>query len=191
MTVKSFLVTSTLALTCIAMFSLHSCTKLAKNLQYDLDMQTASVDIVLPPCFDTTVTATGTQANYYNIDSFIKKYTGGVLGVTNITSAKIKTCSLTILNPNTALGIDFGNFKSINASFYTNGYTTPYTVNIPNNPATSSDVLNLPVDTTAELKNYLINGNQFTYTLGGKLRRPTEDSIHCHVEFTFKMHVQG
>ncbi len=186
----NFLLTGpTLAIACFSIIGLNSCSKLAKNLQYNLEMQTASVDVVIPPYSDSNVAVSGTQTNYYNIDSFIKKNTGDVLGVSNISSATIKSCVLTLANPTSSR--NFANFKSCNASFYTNGNTTPFTVNIPNNPDVYSEQLSLPVDSTAELKGYITNGNQFTYTLGGSIRRPLNDSLHCHMVITFKVHVQG
>jgi hypothetical protein len=75
--------------------------------------------------------------------------------------------------------------------FYTNGDNSPFGVSIPNNPDTYAETLTLPVDTTAELKGYLTNGSQFTYTMGGKLRRPTSAPIHCTATFSFNVHVQG
>ncbi len=186
---RSFLITSTLALSCFAMFYLNSCTKLAQALQYDLAMQTATVNITIPPYPDTTIAANGTQSNTYNVDSFIKANTANVLGVSNITSAKITSCVVTLLNPTVAE--NFANFKTCNASFHTNGNTTPFTVTIPNNPDVYSSTLTLPVDTTAELKGYLTGGSTFTYNLGGSLRRPTTDSLHATCTFTFKLHVQG
>lgn len=184
---QSFLATA--ALTCFALFALNSCTKLAKNLQYDLDMQTATVDIVLPPYADTAISVSGSQATNYNIDSFIKANTANVLGVSNITSAKIRSCVLTLTGATTAL--NFANFKSITGSFYTSANQTPYSVAIPLNPDVFATTLTLPVDTSRELKGYLTNTNQFVYTLGGMLRRPTTDSIRCTATFTFKVHVQG
>ena len=179
---------SAFAITCIALASLQSCTKLAKNLQYDLDMQTASVSVVLPPTSDTVGSASGSQTNYYNIDSFIKANTANVLGLSNITSAKIKSVTLTLTNATPAQ--NFANFKSCYGSVYSTGNTTPYTVTVANNQDIFASTLSLPVDTTTDLRSYM-NGNNFTYTLGGKLRRATTDSVRCTVQFAFKIHVQG
>ena len=189
---KQFILfTSSIAIACYAMFSMSSCTKLAKNLQYDLDMQTATVDITIPPCLDTTVAVAGTQSANYNIDSFIKANTANVLGVSNITSAKIQSCVLEIQQTSTSEFNNFANFKSVSASLHTDKNLTPYTLKIDNNPDVYSLSLSVPVDPNAELKGYLNNGNMFTYTLGGSLRRKTTDTIHCKATITFKVHVQG
>jgi hypothetical protein len=182
----SIIALSTLAL---AVVSLNSCTKLAENLQYDLEMSTGSIDIIIPPYIDTMMEASGSQSTQYNIDSFIQNKTANVLHVSNITSAKFKSCEITINNATNAL--NFANFKSVKGSFFTESEPTPFLVNIPNNPDENASVLSLPVDTTHELRSYLTNSNHFTYTLGGKLRRPITDTLHCTMRCTFRMHVQG
>ena len=188
---RSFLVKSTLALSCFALFSISSCTKLAKNLQYDLDMQTATVDLIIPPYPDTAVIVAGTQTSDYNIDSFIKANTANVLGVSNITSAKMKSCKLQIVPTLTTVNNNFANFKNINASFYTNGNQTPYTLRILNNPNIYAESLSLPVDATSELKGYLSGGNKFTYNIGGQLRKAITDTVRCKATIVFSIHVQG
>ena len=182
------LFTSALAITCLAVASLQSCSKLAKNLQYDLDMQTASVDVVLPPSSDTVGTASGSQTANYNVDSFIKANTANVLGISNITSVKIKSVTLTLTNA--TVDQNFANFKSCYGSVYSNSNTTPYVLSVPSNPDVFASTLALPVDTSSDLRNYM-TGTNFTYTLGGSLRRATHDSVRCTVQFAFKVHVQG
>ncbi len=177
------------ALASLAAISLTSCSKLGRNLQYDLNMQTATVNFTIPACTNTSVALSGNETNYYNIDSFIKANTMGTLGISNITSAKLSSCTITLLDPSST--INFANFKSCTGGFYSDANTTPYQVSVVNNPDVYSSALSLPVDTSAELKGYITNARKFTYTLSGDLRRPTTDSIHCTATFAFKVHVQG
>src|SRR4051812_17242890 len=90
---------SAVAVTCIGVASLQSCSKIASLVQYDLDLQTASAEVVLPPSSDTVGSATGSQVVHYNVDSFIKASTSNVLGLSNISSAKLESCVITIENP--------------------------------------------------------------------------------------------
>lgn len=175
------------AVMCVGVTSLSSCDKLAGLVQYNLALQTASAEVVLPPSTDTVGSASGSQIVYYNIDSFIKASTNNVLGMNNIESAKIQSCTITIENPTTAN--NFANFRNASGSVYSNSNTTPFTMSVSNDDVYKT-VLNLPVDTSVNLKSYM-TGNQFTYTVGGTLRRATTDSLHCKVEFKFKVHVQG
>ena len=184
-----FSLQSTLVVACFTMLSMNSCMKLTKGIQYDLNMQTASMDLVIPPYTDTNISVTGSQTNYYNIDSFIKARTGGMMGLANITRAKLESCVL-VLN-NSTQAENFANFRSCIGTFYTNSNTTPYVVNIASNPDVFADTLTLPVDTSADLTTYVNNGTQFTYSLGGRLRRATHDTLHCTATFKFNLHVQG
>lgn len=187
--IKSFLRLSAFFAFAAASFMLHSCNKLANNLRYSLDMHTATADIVIPPYDNTLIMITGRQTVNYNIDSFIKANTANLLGVNNISSARIRSCELVLENPTDA--INFANFESCSGYFFTDGNTDPFGVNIAENPDEYAGTLNLPVDTTAELKGYLTNASVFTYNLSGKLRRKTTDSIHCKVKIAFTLNVHG
>ncbi len=182
-------IANTIAFATLGMLGMTSCNKLANYLQYDLAMQTATVNFTIPPCPNTNIAVAGSQTVYYNIDSFIKANTMNTMGIANITSAKVASCQITLLDPTTAN--NFANFKSCTSSFYSDADATPYQMNISDNPDVYATSLTLPVDTSSELKGYLTNGRQFTYSLSGNLRRPTKDSIHCTATISFKVHVQG
>jgi hypothetical protein len=185
---RSLIAVAGIAATCIGLSTLQSCDKVANLLQYSLDLQTASAEVVLPPSTDTVGSASGSQVVYYNVDSFIRANTGNALGIDNIESVKIESCTLTLLNPTTAN--NFANFRSATGSVYSNSNTTPYSMSITNNPDVYATTMSLPVDTTVNLKSYL-TGNQLTYSAGGSLRRATTDSVHVKVDFKFKIHVHG
>jgi hypothetical protein len=112
-----------------------------------------------------------------------------LLGVSNTSSARIRSCELVLDNPTQA--INFANFETCSGYFFTDGNPEPFGVNIDDNPDNFSGSLSLPVDTSAELKGYLTNASVFTYNLSGKLRRPTTDSIHCKVKIAFTVNVHG
>jgi len=167
--------------------TLHSCTKLASLLNFNLGMQTESVNITIPITTDTSLITVGPATNSYNVDSFIKASTGNQLGEANITNVKLASVLFTLNNADSVN--NFADFESVSASFSSNTNTTPYTINIANNPDVYAATLSLPVDTTVQLKTYL--GNQFTYSVSGKLRRPTTKPLNCTVTFTFNVAVQG
>ena len=168
--------------------TLQSCSKIASLLQYDVPVQSGTITISIPPSADTVGSTAGTAMNTLNVDSIIKANTGNALGVNNITSVKLTSVTLTLLNSSAAN--NFANFKSCYGSVSSNSNTTPYTVNVANNPDVTSSSLSLPVDSTAELKSYL-TGTTYTYGLGGVLRRATTDTLTCTIVFQFKAHVQG
>ncbi|MES2704599.1 MAG: hypothetical protein V4649_18305 [Bacteroidota bacterium] len=166
---------------------MQSCSKITK-LHYDLPMQTGSVEVTIPPTSDTTTQReVGSGVNTFNIDSFIKANTAGALGINNISSVKLTSVKLTLLN-----GTDtrnFANFQKVYASFYTNTNTTPKIIEL-NNPDVTAYALELPVDPNEELKSYL-TGNTFHYSVGGKLRRAITDSVKCKVEYKFNVTVNN
>ena len=171
----------------ISIACLQSCSKVAQLLQYNVPLQSGSVTINIPATSDTSAGASGTASNSINIDSVIKAYTGNVLGVSNITSVKLTSATMTLQNADST--DNFQNFSSCYVSFTTNT-ASPYQINISNNPNTYATSLAVPVDSTVELKGYL-NGNQFTYSAGGHLRASTTKTLNCVVTFTFNIHVQG
>jgi hypothetical protein len=173
---------------CVAAISLSSCSKISNLLKKDLDMQTTTVDFVIPPTPASGDVLSGSQTTFYNVDSFIKASTANQLGVANITSAKIKAVRITINNASAAL--NFANFETFSGAVHSDANTTDFIVRIPSNPDTYAAVLDLPVDSTVELKSYL-NATRFTYTLSGKLRRAVTDSVRCTASFTYSVKVQG
>jgi hypothetical protein len=175
-----------------AFFTMQSCSKsndVTQKLHYDIPLHTGAFEVVIPPTDDTSsshILNSGTT--YINIDSFVKANTKNVLGVNNITSVKITAVKLTLLDGTTTN--NFANFQSCSASFYSNANTNPYSVSIPNNPDATVYTLDLPIDPNAELKSYM-TGNAFTYSVGGKLRRPVTQPVKCKIEFGFNIVVNG
>ncbi len=170
----------------VSMF--QSCTKVANNLHFNLKMQTGSLNMDIPPTtFVNGLITYGPTTSYYNVDSFIKAQTGTLLGVDNIKSVKIVSVRLNILNPSTANNVQ--NLESCYAKFSSDKYTTPYQVDMPFIPDTYATYIDMPVDTTAELKSYL--GTNFTYSVSAKMRRPVTETLHCNVEYAFNVEVQG
>ena len=172
----------------ISVISLQSCTKIGAMLQYDIPVQSGSVTITIPPTSITSAGFSGAGSNSINIDSVIKANTAGLLGVNNITSVKLTSATMTLQNADA--NDNFANFKSVYASFTSNSDGSPYQISIANNPDAFASSISIPVDTTAELKNY-ISGSDFTYTAGGQLRTATTVSLICTINFTFNVHVQG
>ena len=183
------LIPTMLTATIAGLTMFQSCTKIANQLQYNLDMHSGSVTVMIPPVSNTSSEATiGSGINNINVDSFVKAHTAGLLGAANIMSVKLTSCTMTLENANAAN--NFADFQTAHAQFSSNSEVSPYQLSIPSNPDVYSSTLALPVDTTTELKNYML-GSQYNYAVGGKLRRPTTDSLKCTIKFQFRLRVQG
>src|SRR5271156_1441866 len=188
--IKKYLSGSITIAVTFALLSLQSCGKLASSLVFNnLKLQPGSVTFTIPPTPSLDSTILGSATNSYNVDSFIKANTASTLGISNITSVKLSSCVITITSGADSTN-NFANFSSCVASFYSNNNTTPYSISIPSNPDAYSTTLTMPVDTTAELKSYL-SGNTFNYSVSGKLRRATTQTLTCTISYSFTMNVQG
>jgi hypothetical protein len=49
------------------------------------------------------------------------------------------------------------------------------------NPDAAAQTLDLPVNTSLDLKNYFLSANQFTYRITGKARKTTSKELNCKV----------
>ncbi len=168
------------------MSTLQSCTKALQGLKFNLGLQTQSVSVDVPVTPAGSI-AIGPLTSTYNLDSFIKAQTGNQLGVSNISSVKLVSVVITINNPDA--NNNFANFQSVNASFYSNTNSTPYAISLTNNPNTYATSLSLPVNSNDELKGYF--GTQYTYNISGDLRSPITTILHCTVQYSYNLIVQG
>ncbi len=168
------------------MLTVVSCSKIGNLLTFRVGMQTKSFDFTIPITTDTAV-AIGPVATTFNVDSFIRANTAGQMGSANIKSVKLSSVVLTLNNANAAN--NFQNFEFVDLAFSSNTNGTPYTMSIANNPDSYSSTLSLPVDTTRDLSSYL--GNEFTYTVRGRLRKPTTQEVNCTAVVTFNLLVKG
>lgn len=180
---------SAIAVTLSTIFLFQSCTKIGSLLNFNLSMQTETVNVTIPVTTDTSGNITvGPTVTTFNVDSFVRAQTGNQLGASNINSVKLNTVVFSLNNAGITNN-NFSAFQSVAASFTSNTNSTPYTISIPNNPDVYATVLNMPVDTTVELKSYI--GNTFNYTVTGKLRHPTTIPLQCTIAVTFSVNVRG
>ena len=172
-----------------ATLGIQSCSKVASLLSYNLALQTVDVVLHVPPVADTLDhTAFATAAVAFNVDSFIKANTGNTLSASNISSAKVVKCQLAIQNPTT--DDNFADFSKFDFAFSSDNVTAGTVIaTVTDNPDSYADTYTMPVDSTKELSGYL-HGTQFIYTLGGKLRRSTTDTVNVlvHLQLNVKVH---
>jgi hypothetical protein len=186
---KHLIAMSAVAVTLSTIFLVQSCTKIGGLLNFNLSMQTETVNVTIPVTTDTSGTITiGPTVTNFNVDSFVKAQTGNQLGAANINSVKLNSVIFSLNNAGLNAN-NFSAFQSIAASFTSNTNSTPYAITIANNPDVYATVLNVPVDTTVELKSYI--GNTFNYTVTGKLRHPTTIPLQCTISVTFSVNVKG
>lgn len=173
-----------------ATLSLVSCDKLKKealkNLNYDLTFQTAETQFTVSPQSNTgTYFDAASASETLDLDKFIKDNTANQLGIDNIKSAKIKSCTLTILNPDA--GNNFQNFSMAQVKLNATGQPQ-LELKIENNPDTYAESLTLPVDASKDMLPYLKAGN-WNYMIGGTLRTATTKDLTIKVRFAVDINV--
>jgi hypothetical protein len=168
------------------MLTALACSKIANLLTFNLSMQTESFNITIPVTTDTGSMSVSATTSY-NVDSFIKASTAGQLGASNIKSVKLSSVVLTLNNANA--GNNFQNFSAVDLAFSSNANSNPYTISVASNPDNYSSALSIPIDSTVDLSTYL--GNEFSYSVSGKLRKATTQELNCAVTVTFSLTVKG
>lgn len=166
---------------------LNSCDKVVENLAVDLPAMTATADVIVPVTNNTSSQQDiGSQVVNYNVDSFIKANTNGTLGINNIKSAKLKSCKIK-LNDGSNADNNFANFETCSASVYTNSNTTPLKMTV-NGPTQETYEMSLDVPKD-DLSGYF-KGTSFTYTVGGKLRKPITQEVKATVTVEYILTVK-
>ena len=176
---------------CGLMFS--SCSKVTAVVAKATGISWSGMDMTVTVPVVTDTSAHPSIANgafTYNLDSLIKSQTSNLLGLANIDTFEITSCTLTIQNPDA--NDNFANFEMANLSFSTNYNATalPPIAEIGNNPNTYATTLNVPVN-IINLKSYVspVGATTFSYAMGGKLRTSTTDSLTVNIHLGYYIHV--
>jgi hypothetical protein len=177
------------------MVLISSCSKIASVLSKTLTFTTPAQSFTIPPVSDSAVLLTtfyplpAVNGSFnYNLDSFIKANTGGVLGINNIASVRINNCTFNCSNAISTA--NFQDFQTVTFSFTSTSNTTPFTLTVNQPDVFASSMVLTPTDTSTEMKSYL-SGSSFNYGISGQMRRGTSDSMQCNVTFTFTINVHG
>ena len=170
-----------LALGLTSILSISSCDKIKDAVKVNLLMQTADVNFVIP------AQPVGTQqlsqfSVPLNVDSILKKKNSS-LGLDNIKSVKVKTCTIVLLNGDGTN--NFGALSAAKAEMSSSSNSTMVTIaELSSNPDATANSLNLPVNGNTELKGYF-KGNTFTYRVSGTTRRATTKALECRATIQF------
>ncbi len=164
-----------LAISCLSI----RCDKVKDLVSVNLNLQMAAIEFSMLPQPE------GTQnlaefTTQLNVDSIIKAKSPS-LGINNIKSAKIKSCTIEVLN---ASGDN--HLGALSAYKVEMGGSGNWTIiaEQANNPEAPASTLQVPVNTTQELKPYF-TGSSFAYKLSGTTRRATTETLACKATIVF------
>ena len=190
MDMKGKLLLPLIAIVCSAV-AFNSCSKIADAIAQSFTWQGIDVIIDVPASSDTGSYATiGTGSFVYDFDSLIKDKTANQFGLKNIKSFTFKSCTLTILDPDTLN--NFANFRQAKASFSTStNPTTTVLGEVTNNPDVYATSLNLPINNTTNIKSYLPSSGKVTlmYDLSGQIRKPVTRTIKVQAQINYTIQV--
>lgn len=167
------------ALLMLGTIGFSSCDKIKDLAKVNFNLDNADGEFTIPVIIAVGEQSLGTDDIYMNLDSIIKEQNSKV-GAGNIKEVKIKSCELSLTN-----GDSKNNFSAlesctldIKSNVKTNFVRMAGTTS---NPDVESQTLNLPVESSLDLKDYFLSANQFTYRITGKSRKTTDKELKCKV----------
>ena len=165
----------------IGTVSFLSCKKIITKLLPSFDTTIGNIQIAVPAIPIPLSGSVGEQKIYYNLDSTIKAKTGGVFGVSDVSSITLKSLVVTLQNGDP--GNNFANFETLRVDLSSNSNGTPVTIASANIPDATSNTLNMDVSNGLNILSYF-QGNQLTYNVAGKVRRATFHELDGLVTIT-------
>lgn len=158
-----------------------SCKKSDTLVQVNVPLQMAQIAYTIPinqSSIDTTISV------YCNVDSIIKANNTDSFNISNIKSVTV-TSANTILTGTTDAADNFGNLSSLSVSISSTSDTAANIfAGLTNNPGTFATSLNIPVNTTVNLKNYF-DATLFNFTFRSGLAAPTTIDLPAQATIQF------
>lgn len=161
-----------------------SCDKLKELAKAKFNMVNDTVEIIIPAS-GSSLTYSKSESFKLNLDSLVKAQNID-LSQENIKSFKLNSAEVSLLNADTAN--NFANIQSCTISFYTNVNMTATQIgNLANNPNVYATTLNIPVDQTVDLKEYVKTANTFYYSVAGSLRVKTSKDLKMKIKVNYSV----
>lgn len=156
-----------------------SCDKVKDLAKVNLNLDNADGEFTIPVLVTTGDVTLGTDDIYVNLDSMIKAQNSQV-SAKNIKEVRVKSCELTLSNGDSKN--NFSVLESCKLEVKSNTKAEFITLaSVSNNPDTEAQSLNLPVNSSLDLKDYFLSANTFSYRVSGKTRKTTDKELNCKV----------
>ncbi|WP_142602053.1 hypothetical protein [Solitalea koreensis] len=173
---KQFKIASIALLTIIGLTT-SSCEKVKDLVTADVNLSMSTLTFDIPKTAQGSVAVT-TGSTAMDVNALIKASAGEKFGVNNIRSLKITSC---VLELNTAIirDNDFSALQNVKVELSSNTNTNFVTLaEVASNPTTTASRLEIPVNSTIDLKDYFSASN-FYVRVSGATRRATTEPLHC------------
>lgn len=163
---------------------LSSCNKIKEAVKANIDLNYADIEFTIPQITATGPATLSSKDVYFNVDSLIKA-NNAKLSASYIRSVTVKSCVVNMIDGDAAN--NFSALESARVDFSSNVNTNLLTIaEITGNPDVEAYSLEIPVNTTINLKDYF-NATTFSYTLYGNARKTTNKEIHCKATIKYSL----
>ncbi|XZF12913.1 hypothetical protein ACTHGU_14090 [Chitinophagaceae bacterium MMS25-I14] len=160
----------------------QGCNKLKDAVKADVTL-TSDMTFDIPVIPSPGSASLATQGIYMNVDSTIRA-ANSQLSADNIKSVKLKSFRLEMQNGDN--GNNFANLSACTVAFNSTAKSDFVTLaEITDNPDVTAYTLDLPVNSSVDLKDYF-NSSYFTYRLSATARRATtkELTVKATIQYT-------
>ncbi len=180
---KSNIFFAVILMTCITIIN-SSCNKIKDAVKANITLTSADVEFTIPQITSIGAVTIGSSNVYLNVDSIIKA-TNSKLSASYIKSVTVKSCSITMLDGD--VNNNFSALENCKFDFSSNVNATLYTIaEITGNPDVESYTLDIPVNSTVNLKDYF-GATTFTYNAAGTARKTTSKAIQCKATIKYSL----
>ena len=165
---------------------LSSCKKIVTAIFPGIDARVPDITLTVPPILfvPPNEMSLGNYSAYFNLDSIVRAKTNGAFNANDISSVKVKTITITLLNNDNFNNLS--NFEYARLGLTSNTMGDEINVVTINFPDTESSTITVSPDNSPEIRPYL-SGNQLNYSIYGKLRRATTKPLTMVVSVTVRI----
>ncbi len=161
-----------------------SCNKIKEAVKANIELNYADIEFTIPQITATGPATLSSKDVYFNVDSLIKA-NNAKLSASYIRSVSIKSCVVNMIDGDAAN--NFSALESAKVDFSSNVNTHLITLaEITGNPDVEAYTLEIPVNTTINLKDYF-NATTFSYVLTGTARKTTNKDIKCKATIKYSL----
>jgi hypothetical protein len=181
---KKIILTLTVVVLLVTLVS--SCKKTVTQLFPGIDAQVPDVVITVPPIpfVIPGEISLGTYSTTFNMDSIIRANTAGVFNANDVSSVKVKTITIAVLNGDNLNNLSNFNYARLTLSSNSNAAEAEIvTINFPQQ---ETHTITVSPTNSPDLRSYL-NGNQLEYNVYGQLRRITTKTMDVRVSVTVRI----
>ena len=164
-------------LSVLLMFCFTSCKKVVDKIFNGIDAKAPDYTIGLPavPAIAVGMEIQGPVVTRpFNLDSIIRANSGGVFGINDVKSVKLKSIAINV--PDADNNNRLGNFERTTVTLSSNTNSNPVNLATINFPDTATNSITVSPTNPPELLNYL-KGSQISYQSTGKARRSTSKPL--------------